>query len=1135
MVACLSATKLNAQYRKNFAIRDTVILDSRIILQQSLHITANEKTLIDDRDYFLLSDFKTLVFKNKPTGDSFTATFSVLPESLIKQRYLNKIFFGSTIPNPLVGDPYAKNNNARDGDELRTDGVLLRGISFGNSQDLVLNSNLNLRLGGTVGKDIKIEGAITDQEYPFQPDGTTSTLQDFDRIYMKISKADKLAVLLGDYYFQNKPVFWFSKYSKKNRGMQITGTDTLNKGILSWEASGALARGRFSRNEIPGTEGLQGPYRLTGSRNEQFIIIISGTEQIYLDGKKMERGLQADYIIDYNSGEITFTPKHIITAFSRIVAEFQYSDRFYTRTVTGANLSYQSSRWSHAVNVYSEQDAKSQPIQQNLDYFDSSRMLTSREILMQAGDNKALAVISEVKALESFSANQPNYYVKDSAGIKMYVYASVKDSTKKYYQVNFNYVGKGLGNYVVSATTANGKVFVWTKDQAGDYEPITQIQAPNRLTLIESQTGYKNNNFKASFNAAYSNNDQNTLSASGDNNNNGYGLFLKLNDNSTLKKFSSGNTLKLLNDFNAEYTSNNFSTVERYRSVEFNRDFQRSQFNVNNAYVPVKEGYATHQLGIFKDNKFNYIVKGGINQRQLLRATYLTQNFMYKYRNFSFEPAAELRSDNEKNHAQLYKAAVSFTNSNHRTQLVAQQEKSEIRNHTDTLQYASFAYKELRLSETLKYKKLSFNADASQRITDNVIVVSNELKPVLKANNLQGEIVFQNTKTSYTKIGINQRKSILLNNAGAVNTADGDHTAVRYEWNFKQFLKLFAGNVFYQTLSGREQQRQYTYFEVPAGQGFFTWVDFNSNGIQESNEFQETPFKDKARYSRVLVPTGQYIQAQISEFNGNLLTDFTRLKKWNPRFGKIQNRFTWTYNGKSVNNNFFKKLSPMFDDGQSTDILSYTGFYRNMVEFENRKNTLLVQYQLQQRGNKLLYSNGFDTRNSGLNSVLFRYIFEEKWQCKLNLEHRHNLYVSEFVPTNSYNYRLFATEPSITWQSGSKMRVSLSAKYSGKLLSWVNSPARLLEGSLQATRSISSTGIADLTFSFLNATYSGNTNSPEGYDILQGFVTGKNVRVQTNIRFNSGKNIQMVLGYDGRFNTLSPAVHVGRAEVRYLF
>ncbi len=69
-------------------------------------------------------------------------------------------------------------------------------------------------------------------------------------------------------------------------------------------ASGALVRGQFTTTQFTAQEGNQGPYKLRGPNNELFVLIVSGSETVYVNGIPLERGENNDYIIDYNAGEL---------------------------------------------------------------------------------------------------------------------------------------------------------------------------------------------------------------------------------------------------------------------------------------------------------------------------------------------------------------------------------------------------------------------------------------------------------------------------------------------------------------------------------------------------------------------------------------------------------------------------------------------------------------------------------------------------------------------------------------------------------------------------------------------------------------------------------------------------------------
>jgi hypothetical protein len=84
---------------------------------------------------------------------------------------------------------------------------------------------------------------------------------------------------------------------------------------------------------------------LPGAEGETFVVILAGTERVYIDGIIRTRGFDRDYIIDYNSGELTFMPSVIVTKDSRIVVEYEYSNQQYLRSFANLNVHYKLPKW----------------------------------------------------------------------------------------------------------------------------------------------------------------------------------------------------------------------------------------------------------------------------------------------------------------------------------------------------------------------------------------------------------------------------------------------------------------------------------------------------------------------------------------------------------------------------------------------------------------------------------------------------------------------------------------------------------------------------------------------------------------------------------------------------------------------
>lgn len=84
---------------------------------------------------------------------------------------------------------------------LYKSGSLTRGISFGNTQNVFVNSALNLQLEGAISDNLNIRASITDQIVPFQAEGNTQQIQDFDNVLIELYN-DDFSLAAGDVVLQ---------------------------------------------------------------------------------------------------------------------------------------------------------------------------------------------------------------------------------------------------------------------------------------------------------------------------------------------------------------------------------------------------------------------------------------------------------------------------------------------------------------------------------------------------------------------------------------------------------------------------------------------------------------------------------------------------------------------------------------------------------------------------------------------------------------------------------------------------------------------------------------------------------------------------------------------------------------------
>ncbi|MEM1136348.1 MAG: hypothetical protein AAGI07_10965, partial [Bacteroidota bacterium] len=481
---------------------------------------------------------------------------------------------------------------------IRKQGSLTRGISFGNNQDVALNAALNLHLEGKLTNDIEIEAVFSDQNLPFQPEGNTRQIRDIDKVYLALKhKYGKLEA--GDVILKNGKSSYL-KYNKQVLGamLSLNKTDTIAKKAYQSQIGLAVAKGKFSSTSINVQEGVSGPYQIQGPGNERFIIIVAGSERVYLDEIQLQRGINYDYTIDYNNAEITFTSKRIITRYSRVRIEFEYTLQHYSRLSTIVSHKQQEGNLHFFADYYREADGKNNPLTFNLN-------TETYEALAIAGDStENIFYRTNPDTIAQYDLNNILYTKKDSIYKNETYTIFIRASEQDYplFAPNFIYAGKGKGNYVLGNARNNGREYFWVAPEngvpTGEYEPGNIITAPDSKKMLSLGGHFElgKNEFVYA-ETAFSNEDRNLLSDLNDENNTGQAIKIGYQNKGKALSFSRSYLLQAA--FNIERITENFRQIDRFRPVSFDRDWGIFQ----NTQVAEKDQIIQTSLGLVKDKK----------------------------------------------------------------------------------------------------------------------------------------------------------------------------------------------------------------------------------------------------------------------------------------------------------------------------------------------------------------------------------------------------------------------------------------------------------------------------------------------------------------------------------------------------
>jgi len=1015
------------------------------------------------------------------------------------------------------------------GEGIKRSGSISRGFSIGTNQDMKLNSGMRLQFSGKLSSDLEIVAALTDQNIPIQPEGTTERLEELDQVFITI-KHPNAAATFGDFEIKNS-IGEFGKINRKMQGLEgeLFLGKIRGKGIL------AGSKGKFNTNQFLGSDGNQGPYKLSGINNENLIIIIAGTERVYIDGEELKRGENNDYIIDYSLAEITFTINKLITSASRIVVDFEYSDRQFERNLFGGNAStsFFKDKLKLYVNAFSESDDKNNPIDITLSEIDI-------KILEQAGNDRNKAVKSGITLVspDSVGKRVGTYTLRDTLiGGENYnylIYIPGSDSSK--YNANFSFVGYGVGDY--TRISVGNYTFVGKGN--GEYLPIVFIPMPQKKQIgnfvLEAKPW---NNFLISAEFAGSIFDQNIFSEISNNQN--YGRAHNIKAEFTKSKIEIGNISfgEVGFSYRERFVEDKFSSLDRYNSVEYNRNYNIS--NSKNLDETLREVSFVLQPVEILTTKFNY---GYLKRGELFNSDRFfgdinlqsTNNYKVNY-NYDYVQTKDIFNSSNwfKQNARatynlgLFTPGFDFLSDN----------RKEWNSSNDSLNSQSRDYSELGAFVNIA-KLFGIDITTKYSIRKEASPINGILEKESISSQQSLNINYREIKELDLSLDFTIRNKSYTDKFKEIGLLDNKSVLIRSQNRFNFWKNFINGDLFYEASTQSTARLEKVFVRVQYGEGNYKYLgDLNSNAIADENEFVQDIYEGD--YILMNLPTSKLFPVVNLKTSTRWKIDFAKIMKSNNSlFAKILTpistetvyRIDEYSEAKNIADVLLLKPNVLMSD--STTLRGANSLQQDLFLFKNKpdlsfrfryiENNKLTQYNT---GNELGY---FSERALRIRFQMVKeisnqtdFINQTDNNSSVNNARARILAINEL--TSDFSYR-----PIQNIEIGFKIGVGNSTD---------NLPAKVtkIENNMQLVR---------VTYSFTNKgrikieaerneVSDNGTGNLIPYEMLRGKVVGKNYFWRVNFDYRLAENLQITLNYLGRKQAESKIVHNLRTEARAYF
>jgi len=1017
------------------------------------------------------------------------------------------------------------------GPGLQKSGTLIRGFTVGTTKDFSLSSGLRLQLSGNLTDDIEVVAALTDQNTPIQPEGNTERIDEIDKVFIQI-KHQNATGTFGDYNLNNRNGE-FGLINRKLQGLMGTVTFQPHGGYVAIAGS----RGKFNRVNFNGQDGVQGPYVLVGENGEKDIVVLAGTEKVFLDGIEMVRGEINDYIIDYSTARITFNPKRLITNASRIEVNFEYSARAYSRNFFGsaANSVLFSENYKIGVQYIQEGDDPDAPIDFTLTEQD-------KEILANAGDDPVKATKSGVQlvAPDSLGIIKGIYQAVDTLinnePFTYYVY-NPGDSLSQYI-VTFSYVGEGRGDYIREAL---GQYFFVGINEGG-YLPIIFLPLPELKQManaVVTLNPFKNIQLDLEY--AGSLWDKNRLSSLDDENNFGAAanLFLKITPSDVnIGSLSLG---KIGMSYKERFINKNFTSLEDFNVVEFDRIY-----NTTGSSQSEGEQFREGKLNLLPTEELNIVgsfasLKRGDTFQSNRYNGRLTLTNRNNYNLFYDLDYVETENLNVKTNWwrqvgdasylfwDLLKPGVAFLSDNKRQNYIG----------TDSLIAGSFEYYEVTpFLQLLEVEGVT--ASARYTFRDDFLPVGGAMIKESYSGAQIYDLTYRGIEEFTTLLNLTIRNKYYTDDFKQLGLLDTEQLLIRSQSTFNFWERIVDGNLYYEVTTEKQARLEKVFVRVEKGTGNYIYLgDLNNNGIADEDEFELSAFDGD--YILVTIPTDELFPVINLKTNTRWKIRYADIFDKNSFIGTVlkplSTETVWRIEEitreDDLSKIYFLQLKYFQQEGATIRGANYfqNDFYIN----ENRQD-LSFRFRYIQRFGMSEYNTGTENSYNRERSlrIRFRLIKEVTNQTDVvnftdNLTSPQSLTRNRQITDNNLTTD-FSYRPINIIEVGLKLKVGKSEN------TYPDNPTviDLNSQAIRFTLSFAQTG--RLKIEFERAELISNTlENFIPFEMLNGNQIGKNFFWRTNFDYRVASFLQTTVGYEGRWQGIGRVIHTARAEARAYF